>query len=151
MQRRKNIVELKPRGAAGYEQVIIQLDQALVHPGSEADLFLEDGDRIFVPLNPGTVEVRGAVRDPGLFQFKQGKSLTYYIELAGGYVRNADKGGALVHYPNGAAARKKFGNFFRPKIQAGSIIDIPVKEPKPPRARKEKAELEDKLEDNRKK
>ena len=151
LQRRKNIVELTPGGATGYEKVIIQLDQALAHPGSAADLFLQDGDRIFVPLNPGTVEVRGAVRDPGLFLYKQGKGLSYYIELAGGYARNADKGRALVHYPNGAAARKKFGNFFRPKLQAGSIIDIPVKEPKPPRARKEKAELEDKLEDNRKK
>jgi len=105
---------------------------------------LQDGDRIFVPLNPGTVEVRGAVRDPGVFEYLKGKDLSYYIEQAGSYRRDAEKSRVMVVYPNGSATRKRISNFFRPEILSGSVIEVPVKEPKLPRTRPGKNDTDEK-------
>jgi protein involved in polysaccharide export with SLBB domain len=84
---------------------------------------MKDGDRIYVPDNPGTVIVRGAVNNPAIFQHKEGKGSSYYIQLAGGYLRSADKSAIIVHHPNGMAATVGF--LSGPEILPGSVIDVP--------------------------
>ena len=123
LYRRKDILTLGSTGAG--EKVAINLKHALDNPGGNFDLALKEGDRIIVPYNPGTVEVRGAVRNPGIFQFRKGKGLAYYLALGGSYHKDADRKGIVVYHPNGIAASKGFLSGF--EILPGSVVEVPFK------------------------
>jgi len=128
LYRRKDIIEMKREKQEESDKVAINLKEALDNPGSSYDLILKDGDRIFIPYNPGSVEVKGAVRNPSIFVYRKGKGLKYYISLSGGYEQSADKSGVVAYLPNGAAAKKKGFLFFRSiKILPGSIVKVPFK------------------------
>jgi len=126
--RRTDIVAMSSKISETLQRIAINLRQALENPGGASDLVLKDGDQIFIPLDPGTVEIRGAVRNPGLFQFKKGQSLNRYIEQSGGYIPSADRGAVTVFLPNGTAVRK--GGLFggQVRVLAGSVIDVPYRE-----------------------
>ena len=130
LQRRKTIVGLSRGEAGGYESVAFDLTEALARPGREADVLLKDGDRISIPTNPGVVEVRGAVRKPGVLQYRGSASLEDYVRLCGGYIRSADKNNAIVFLPNQTAKKRSRFLFFRLNMDVppGSIINIPEKE-----------------------
>jgi protein involved in polysaccharide export with SLBB domain len=51
---------------------------------------LENGDKFVVPFAPANVNVVGAVYDQNSYVFHRGRSLGYYLQLAGGPNRNAD-------------------------------------------------------------
>jgi protein involved in polysaccharide export with SLBB domain len=123
--RRQDIVEMTRETQALPEKVAINLKGALDNPGGEDDLIMRNGDRLFIPYNPGTVDVRGAVRNPAIFQHQKGKGLKYYLDLSGGYGKDADKGGTVVYHPNGMAARRGF--LSGPEILPGSVVVVPFK------------------------
>jgi len=82
----------------------------------------QSGDSIHIPLRPGTVEVLGAVNNPGLIGYTPGESLGEFIEKAGGYTVYANKKDIFVIYPNGTAKRKT--RFSTPKVTEGSTIMV---------------------------
>ncbi len=100
------------------------------------NVIVASGDSIYVPEPPGVIKIEGEVNRDGLVQFVKGKSLSYYIERAGGFTYNADKGNVTVHYANGNLRKKK--SFLisllsiSPPIRDGSTITVYTKEPKPP-------------------
>ncbi len=100
------------------------------------DIFVADGDSVYVPEPPGVIKVEGEVNRDGLVQFVKGKSLRYYIERAGGFSYNADKRNVTVHYANGNVRKKKSFLFsflsILPPIRDGSTITVYTKEPKEP-------------------
>jgi protein involved in polysaccharide export with SLBB domain len=56
------------------------------------NILLEDNDYIYIPQSITTVEVSGAVMNPGSYAYTAGKDYQYYIELAGGLTNKAYKG-----------------------------------------------------------
>ena len=100
------------------------------------DIFVADGDSIFIPESPGVVKVEGQVNKEGLVQFVQGKSLNYYIEKAGGFTHFADKKNVIVQYANGNVRKKKnilpYLVYLSPPIKDGSTIIVYTKEAKNP-------------------
>ncbi|MCX6155818.1 MAG: SLBB domain-containing protein [Candidatus Kapabacteria bacterium] len=58
---------------------------------SNDNVKLEDGDFIVIPANPKKVFVFGQVNNPGYVEFVEGKTLSYYIDRAGGYGPGAEK------------------------------------------------------------
>ena len=111
------------------EKISINLKEGLRNPGGPDDLTLKDGDQIFIPNNPGTVEVKGAVRKPAILQYKPGRKLDYYLELCGGFHKDADKTNTVAYLPNDVAYKKKKFLFFRisPTILPGSTIEVPFR------------------------
>jgi protein involved in polysaccharide export with SLBB domain len=107
--------------------VAINLDKALANPNSEWDLFLEEGDVLFIPKELQTVAVSGQVLFPSRITFKKGMSLKDYVSGAGGFAQNAQTKRAYVIYPNGNIKSTKSFLGFRsyPEIVAGSEIYIP--------------------------
>jgi protein involved in polysaccharide export with SLBB domain len=87
---------------------------------------LEPGDSVVVPKNPNVVYVVGEVGLPSYVPYKEGAGLGYYIEQAGGYTENSDKGYEIVILPNGKKWEPS-GWFFipNPEILAGSTIIVP--------------------------
>ena len=101
----------------------IELDKALANPGSDEDIVLREGDRIFIPTYNGTVKINGEVMYPNSVAFAKGKSARYYIKQAGGYNRYAKKNMAYVIYMNGTVAKVSDGA----KIRPGCEIVVPQK------------------------
>ncbi len=106
-----------------YYPVGIELDKALAHPGSDADIVLREGDRLTIPLYNGTVKINGAVMYPNSVGYVEGKNVGYYIEQAGGFASNAKKGSTYILYMNGMVA--KVGH--KAKVRPGCEIIVPSK------------------------
>lgn len=106
-------------------QVGIELDKALKNPGSDADIVLEDGDRLIIPQITNTVKVDGNVMFPNAVAYKDGAKLKHYIEQAGGYGMNAKKSKAIVVYMNGTVAKASKNS--KDLIQPGCQIIVPSK------------------------
>ncbi|MBQ9356501.1 MAG: SLBB domain-containing protein [Prevotella sp.] len=102
----------------------IQLDQAMAHPGSDADIVLREGDRLIVPEYIGTVKINGEVMYPNTTGYVEGKPLSYYINMAGGYGSNAKKRQTYIIYMNGTVA--KADRKHRP--MPGCEIVVPTKQ-----------------------
>ena len=104
----------------------IDLEKAMLKPGSSADIVLREGDVIEIPEYNNTVRISGAVMYPNTVSFEDGKTLKYYIEQAGGYGFRAKKSKAYIVYMNGQVKRAKKGS--RELIQPGCEVIVPVKE-----------------------
>jgi protein involved in polysaccharide export with SLBB domain len=58
---------------------------------------LQPDDSVFVPPLLGYVKVNGYVRHPGYFPFTPGKTALFYINLAGDFLSEADRGTVRVY------------------------------------------------------
>jgi protein involved in polysaccharide export with SLBB domain len=107
----------------------IKLDEILKKPGSEWDLYMEDGDIISIPKYLQTVQVSGKVLLPSLVRYNQSQSFKYYINQSGGFSPNALKRKSFVIYANGETQATKQILCFRhyPAIKPGATIYIPEK------------------------
>ncbi len=101
----------------------IDLDEALKNPGSDADIILREGDRLIVPQYNGTVKINGAVMYANTVAYEKGKSVSRYIDEAGGFASDALKSKAYIIYMNGKVAKVGHGA----KVQPGCEIVIPAK------------------------
>ena len=101
----------------------IDLTEALKHPGSDADVILREGDRLIVPQYNGTVKINGAVMYANTVAYEKGKSVSKYIDEAGGFASDANKSKAYIIYMNGKVAKVGHGA----KVQPGCEIVIPSK------------------------
>lgn len=106
----------------------ISLDKALENPGSDYDMVLRENDILFIPEYVSTVKINGAVMYPNTVLFKEGESLRYYINQAGGYGSGAKKRKAYVVYMNGTVSRLKSRN--KKAIEPGCEIIVPSKDPR---------------------
>ncbi len=68
----------------------------------------------------------GEVHNPGYFSWKRGKSLRYYLRLAGGVTARGDKQHIFVKYANGEGA--SVTRWRKPEIRDGATIKVSEKE-----------------------
>lgn len=108
-----------------YYPVGINLEAALKNPGGPEDLVLQAGDNLYIPELVNTVKISGDVLYPNSVIYTPGKKLKFYIDQAGGFGNNANKGQAFVVYMNGQVARGK-----NAPIEPGCQIIVPTKEKK---------------------
>ena len=137
MRQKKDVLRLSVRGsekasvspvtleASSTYPVGIELEKALVNPGSDEDMVLREGDVLFVPKYVSTVTINGAVMYPNTILYQKGSSLSYYIEQAGGFGNRALKRRVYVIYMNGMVSRlkRRMGN----AIEPGCEIIVPSK------------------------
>ena len=84
-------------------------------------VFLEDGDKLYVPKRPSHVFVIGSVQNTTRAMYAPEKSLSQYIENAGGYNRIADKRNIYLLLPNGESTALGKDTLIPP----GSMIVVP--------------------------
>jgi len=105
---------------------------------SAHDILLEDGDSLYVPQNPESLQALGAVFNQTAFVFDGGKRLQDYIEMAGGYTDYADRDRVFVLKVNGSAVRPERSRFLwssatyatkdgGPLLEPGDTIVVPEK------------------------
>jgi len=93
---------------------------------SNQNVILMPGDSIVVKETTKTVNVTGGVYNPGLIEFKSGKSINYYLNAAGGLNELGNKKGIIVVYANGVVSPKKW--YKNPQIYDGTTIIVNQKE-----------------------
>ena len=102
----------------------IDLAAAIAHPGSEQwDVVLQDGDHLIIPQQNNTVSINGEVLYPNTVTYKDGASLDYYIDQAGGYGEKARKKRVFAIQMNGTVTRVKSAKDILP----GCEIIVPMK------------------------
>ena len=63
--------------------------QFLFNPTRSQDIYMQDGDYLFVPPAKHIIEVKGAVNRPYTYEAKNGESVANLIQYAGGLTTNA--------------------------------------------------------------
>jgi len=96
------------------------------------DVILRDGDELFVPRTRQEVGVIGEVQLPTSHLYAQGQSVSDYINLSGGFTRNADEDNIFIIKSNGAVipfsqsqSLFSFANDSNSELEPGDSIVIP--------------------------
>jgi protein involved in polysaccharide export with SLBB domain len=116
------------RSKGGRGRLAVNVEAVSRRRGGPRDLVLEDGDEIEIPKEPTTVKVVGEVGFPASVLYERGRSLGYYLEQAGGYTENADRGRVKVIQPGGRVKGPK-RLWLDPIPQAGALVIVPAKAP----------------------
>jgi protein involved in polysaccharide export with SLBB domain len=94
------LIDLKPadREYFNYEMtlkrgaVTVDFAKLFNHREKSADVELWEGDEIYVPKLRKTINVFGQVNNPGYVTYVAGKNYRYYLEQAGGFSKEANRG-----------------------------------------------------------
>jgi len=88
------------------------------------DIVLRDRDLIIIPAQEQTVKLTGQVVNPGLYIYKPGQTMNYYLQEAGGYNWNVRKNKVRI-------IKNKTGEWMKPNddtiIEVGDTIFVPEK------------------------
>ncbi len=102
----------------------IELDKALLNPGTASDMVLREGDRLIIPEQVSTVSIQGDVMRANTVLYQPGKKYKYYISQAGGFGDRAKKGSVYIIYMNGMIAKASSS---KARIEPGCTIIVPSK------------------------
>ncbi len=93
-QEERQIAQIRARG----DETNVVVDFVSLFSGgvSAYDQTLRSGDVLSVPRRTSGVIVLGAVGQPGIVGHAPGRGVDYYVTLAGGYSRRADRDDAVV-------------------------------------------------------
>lgn len=115
---------LRARGQGDPTLVVIDFQRLFQQGGSALDQTLEANDVLTIPERRTGVTVLGAVRQPGIVQHVPGRGVDYYVGLAGGYGRRADRGDVTVLRARlGAEADARDVA----RVEAGDQIVVPLR------------------------
>lgn len=117
-------LDMKRIEMSNTQMVGINLDQAMKNPGSDQwDLVLREGDRLVIPQYNNTITINGQVMYPNSVAYKEGASLSYYINQSGGYGLRAKTSRVFAVNMNGTVSRVKSAKDITP----GCTIVVPAK------------------------
>ena len=131
--RRGLLAQFKKVKAQG--RVIIKLSDPEAMVGNSDDIFLEDGDRLFVPPKMNVVNVVGRVYNPtGVVYDPSNDTVSHYLKKVGGPTDNADRDNIFVLKANGSVVSRSnaggnflTGGFMSSRIEPGDSIVVPQK------------------------
>jgi protein involved in polysaccharide export with SLBB domain len=112
-------------------RIVLNLDPNGQDLGESAGLRLEDGDRFYVPPNPATVNVLGAVYNQNSFLHNPKLRVEDYLREAGGLTRNADRKHVLIIRADGSVIpRHGVGPFAKAfeaaRLKPGDSVVVPA-------------------------
>lgn len=108
-----------------YFYVSLKVTEALKKPGSPSDVILRDGDIIEVPQMNNTVKISGAVYLPNTVSFNPKATWRDYVNMAGGFSKNARRGEIFAIYQDGSTAAKGSADFV---MEPGMELFVPTKD-----------------------
>jgi protein involved in polysaccharide export with SLBB domain len=96
-------------------------------------LELEDGDALYVPPQPATVQVIGSVYNQSAFIYRNDSSVGNYLRQSGGPTREGDSGRTFVIRADGSVISKQMhrsiwsGGFDSLRVTPGDTVIVPQK------------------------
>ena len=109
----------------------VDLEIVLSKNGDHPDnVLLRPNDVILFPKEDSTISVLGEVQRETAIPYVKGTGFREVVNRAGGIKRSADHKNSYVVYQNGDVRGTKSFLFFRfrPKLESGAIVVIPLKE-----------------------
>lgn len=110
-------------------RIVLELEGAGAQLKNLPDIALQDGDSIFVPRKPGTVEVLGAVFQTNSFIFKPRRTVKDYLLMAGGATAAADTSEMYVIRADGTSQSGRSTSWFSgvggSMVNPGDTIVVP--------------------------
>ena len=113
-------------------RIVLDLESTSASIDDLPDIPLEDGDRIFVPSRPNTVNVIGSVQTQASFLYRDKSRLGDYLDQAGGPSRFADHSHIFVIRADGSVvSRPGTGSVFGRKLEGlrmtpGDTLVVPA-------------------------
>jgi polysaccharide biosynthesis/export protein len=128
LERQRSVVQ-KLRNVKAEGRVVLELEGGDAQVKNLPDLPLQDGDSIFVPRKPGTVEVLGAVFQANSFIYKPQRNIKDYVLLAGGGTATADMSEMFIIRADGTSQSERGSGWFRGlggiTVNPGDAIVVP--------------------------
>ena len=129
----QSVERLKTAKAEG--RMVIRLSRLDEFRNSPYDLELMGGDELVIPQTPESVNVLGQVYNQTTFVHIPGKDVSYYLDMAGGPTREADKSDMYIIRADGIVqsrqAEKGFffygRDFMSLDLDSGDTIVVPQK------------------------
>ena len=127
LQAVRSVVEQLERRKPDGRLVLNTLPADTALPG---DMAVENNDTIYVPPQPVTVGVFGAVPSPASFQYSANETIGDYLRRAGGVQKLGDRSGIFVVRANGTLLAQERGLFrgsgLGQRVLPGDLIFVPV-------------------------
>ena len=111
-------------------RVIVELDEKKLKENIQDNIYLTDGDEIYIPSYTSNIFIFGEVGNPGSVLFKEGSSMQDYIEGSGGLTRYSSKDSIFIVSPNGQTKKAHISGLRKyladeAEIYPGSVIYVP--------------------------
>lgn len=128
-QQRRIVQKLRSIKAEG--RIVLDLPGLETQVKNLPDLPLQDGDSIYVPRRPGTVDVLGAVFQQNAFVYRPQRTVSDYVQQAGGVTITGDKSEMYLIRADGAARSGQSAGWFSgiggTVLNPGDTIVVPEK------------------------
>lgn len=128
-QQRRLVQKLRTVKAEG--RIVLDLPGMDTQVKNLPDLPLQDGDSIVIPRRPGTVEVLGSVFQQNSFIYRPQKTVSDYVQQAGGVTEGGDKSSMYVLHADGTAKSARsagwLGGIGSTDLSPGDIVVVPEK------------------------
>lgn len=128
-QQRRIVQRMRSVKAEG--RIVLDLPGLETEVKNLPDVPLQNGDSIYIPRRPGTVDVLGSVFQQNAYVYRPQRTAADYLEQAGGLTANADKSEMYVIRADGTARSGRntglFGSVGGTAINPGDAIVIPEK------------------------
>lgn len=110
-------------------RIVLELPDGDAQVKHLPDLALQDGDSIYIPRKPGTVDVLGSVFQQNSFIYKPRRSVNDYLALAGGPTASGDTSELYVIRADGTAqsGNSWFVGVGGSQVNPGDTIVVPEK------------------------
>ncbi len=114
-------------------RIVLEMKPGAATIGDIPNFPLEDGDAIYIPPSPNTVQVNGAVYNANALRFEHKKRLRAYLDEAGGPTREADGKRIFVIRADGTVLSRQsrkshtHGSFENLMMFPGDMIVVPQK------------------------
>jgi len=122
------LAKLRERKLSG--RVVISLQSVGESKKGSDDFALEDGDSLYVPKEPDTINVLGAVYNPMAYAYdKKHPGIAYYLDKTGGPAENAEAKQIYVIRADGTVVSKQSRRsaFDKTVLFPGDTIMVPYK------------------------
>lgn len=104
-------------------RIAIDLTKIVDPDNRTFDVYLEEGDRLYIPKKPTTVITAGAVVNPGPILFEGEQRVSFYVARSGGYAADAEPSRAVIVRSNGLVDPAKKSS----RLKLGDILIVPTK------------------------
>lgn len=128
-QQRRIVQKLRNIKAEG--RIVLDLPGMATEVKNLPDLPLQDGDSIYIPRRPGTVDVLGSVFQQNTFVYRPQRTINDYVIQAGGLTATADKSEMYVIRADGTAQSGQsigwFSGIGGRDVNPGDTVVVPEK------------------------
>lgn len=128
-QQRRVVQKLRTVKATG--RIVLEMSDGAAQLKNLPDMQLRDGDKIYIPRRPGTINILGSVFQSNTFVYRPQRTVSNYVDLAGGATENADKSEMYVIHADGTATSGRSTSWFSgvggTVLNPGDTIVVPEK------------------------